>query len=230
MIGTSAAILPTATKLKALYALRPPFGVDSQSALNFYHRFIEEFGSIRNITIRGSFTHNGELLAAIVRPCTASHKKRHFGRSHDIEVGDPILEFSATFEFSGQDKFFLTDHTGAKIVQERERLILDWKSSLRHQLELTIQTYFCALSIAYAGAVQPIQSVWIQDGSTFGTDRCYLSEVAEFDRILAGEECISRNRFRARYGRQLDFRSERYFRWIQRYAGISCAKLLHKVI
>jgi len=96
-----------------------------------------------------------------------------------MEAGDPILEFSAAFEFPGQDRFFLTDHTGAKVGRERERSILDWKSTLSHQLELTIQTYFCAVSIAYTGAVRPIQTVWIQDGSTYGTDRCYVSEAHE---------------------------------------------------
>jgi hypothetical protein len=80
-------------------------------------------------------------------------------------------------EFPGQDKFFLTDQTGARIARASERSIIDWKSTVSLQLELTIQSYFCALAIAYEGAVRPIQNVWIQDGSAYGTDRCYLSDI-----------------------------------------------------
>jgi hypothetical protein len=161
------------TKLKALCALHPPFRTDSQSASKLYHKFLEDFGSKRTVPIRGSFTHNGELLDVAVRRCTASQKKRHFGQSLLTEVGDPILEFSAAFEFPGQDKFFLADRTGARI--ERENPIRDWISTLSFQLDLTIQTYFCALAIAYAGAVRPIWKVWIQDRS-YRADRCDSSE------------------------------------------------------
>ena len=151
--------------------------MDSRSASNFYYKFLQEFGPKRTVPIRGSFTHNGELLAVTIRPCTASQKSRHFRQTLLLEVGDPILEFSATLEFPGEDKFFLTDQTGERIARGRERSVLDWKSTVSLQLELTIQSYFCALAIAYEGVVRPIQNIWIQDGSAYGTDRCYLSDI-----------------------------------------------------
>jgi hypothetical protein len=117
------------------------------------------------------------LLAIALRPCTASQKKRHFGKFLLVEVDDPILEFSATFEFPGQEEFFLADQNGARIVRPREQSIEDWRSTLPHQLELTIQSYLCALAVAYEGTVRPIWNVWIQDGSTCRTDRCYLSGI-----------------------------------------------------
>jgi hypothetical protein len=174
---TSGEVVQTTTKLRALYALHPPFRSDSQSASYFYHKFLEEFEPKRTVPIRGSFTHNGELLAVTVRPCTASQKSRHFRQSPLLDVGDPVLEFSATFEFPGQEKFFLTDQTGARIERTKEGLIKDWRSTLSLQLELTVQSYFCALTIAYEGAVRPVQNVWIQDGSAYRTDRCYLSDI-----------------------------------------------------
>ena len=175
MTQTSGEVVQTTTKLKALYALHPPFRMDSRSASNFYYKFLQEFGPKRTVPIRGSFTHNGELLAVTIRPCTASQKSRHFRQTLLLEVGDPILEFSATLEFPGEDKFFLTDQTGERIARGRERSVLDWKSTVSLQLELTIQSYFCALAIAYEGVVRPIQNIWIRMGPHMGPiDAIYL--------------------------------------------------------
>jgi hypothetical protein len=178
------------TKLKALYALYPPIGSDSETASNLYHKFFKDFGTSRTIPVRGSFTHDGELFAVTARPCTISQKKRHFSKSPFLKAGDAILEFSATFKFPGQDRYFWTDKTGSRVVRTREQSILDWKSSLSHQLELTIQSFFCALTIAYEGAVRPTRNVWIQDGSEFGTDRCYLSEIHESIEFLREENAF----------------------------------------
>jgi hypothetical protein len=153
--------------------------MDSERASTLYRNFCEDMGSKRTIPIRGSFAHDGELLAVTVRPCTASQKKRHFSKSPFLEAGDAVVEFSATFEFPGQQRFFITDHAGAKISRTREQSIADWKSYLSHDLELTIQSFFCALAIAYAGAVRPTQNVWIQDDSVYGVDRSYVSVIHE---------------------------------------------------
>lgn len=179
MTQTTGEVVQSTTKLRALYALRPPFGSDSESTSKLYRKFFKDLESTKTIPIRGSFTHNGELLAIAARPCTAGQKKRHFKKSSLFEVGDAVLEFSAAFEFPGQERFFMTDHTGAKIVRTKEQSTADWKSYLPHDLELTIQSFFCILAIVYEGAVQPIQNVWIQDGSEYGTDRCYLSGIHE---------------------------------------------------
>ena len=179
MSQTSSEVVQTTTKLKAIYALSPPLRIDSESASNLYHKFFEDLGSKRTIPIRGSFTHNGELLAITARPCTASQKKRHFSKSPFLQIGDRVLEFSATFAFPGQERFFLVDQTGARISRTIEQSIADWRSSLSLDLELTIQSFFCALAIAYEGAIRPTQNVWIQDGSEYGTDRLYLSEIHE---------------------------------------------------
>jgi hypothetical protein len=117
------------------------------------------------------------LLTVTARPCTASQKKRHFSKSPFLQVGDAILEFSATFEFPGQEKFFGTDPTGGRLAWTKEQSIAHWKSYLSHDLELTIQSFFCALAVAYQGAIRPTGNVWIQDGSEYRTDHCYLSEI-----------------------------------------------------
>jgi hypothetical protein len=167
----------TSIKLKALYPLCPPFRIHSDSSLNLYNQFLSDFETQKAISIRGSFVHSGEPLAIVLRRCTANQKTRLFSKSRFFETGDPVLEFSGTFQFPGQDKFFATDHTGAKIARTEDQSVAEWKSFLPHDLELTIQSYFCALAIAYQGAMRPIGNVWILNGSKYKTDRYYLSEI-----------------------------------------------------
>jgi hypothetical protein len=184
--------------------------MDSQSASTFYQKFLEEFRTPKAVPIRGSFTHNGESLTITVRPCTASQKRRHFRKILLLEVGNPILEFSATLDFPGEDQFFLTDQTGARIARARERLIIDWQSTLSLQLELTIQTYFCALAIAYEGAVRPMRNVWIQDRSTYATDHCHLSQIHESIEFLREKNAFPR----------IDLKLDTVVKWIFAQNGI----------
>jgi hypothetical protein len=100
------------------------------------------------INIRGSFTHNGDLLAVVARPCTAGERNRYFKKSRFLEAGDALLEFSTTLEFPGRDRFCPIDMTGDRIVQTEEEAVALWRSHLPHDLDLTIQSYFCALAIA----------------------------------------------------------------------------------
>lgn len=167
------------TELKVLYPLYPPLGIDSEAATNLYHQFFNDYGSTRATAIRGSFVHNGEGLAVTVRSCTAEEKNCLFKNARLLPVGGAVLEFSGNLKFPGQDKFFWTDQAGAKISRTMEQSISDWKSFLPGDLELTIQTYFCALAIAYQGAVRPTASVWIVDGSEIENGSVYLSEVHE---------------------------------------------------
>jgi len=123
--------------------------------------------------------HDGELLTVTVRACTASQKKRYFIKAPFLQVGDAILEFSVKLDFPGQDIFFRTDHLGNKIVGTLENSVAYWKSFLSIDLDVTIQSYLCALTIAYQGAVRPTGNVWIQDGSQYRTDRYHWSIIHE---------------------------------------------------
>ncbi|MEH2546499.1 hypothetical protein V1283_003144 [Bradyrhizobium sp. AZCC 2262] len=171
--------MQTSTKLKAVYAIHPPLRMDSDISSHLYHQFFNDFERQKTIPIRGSFACNGQLLAVTARACTISQKTRFFSKTPFLQVGDAVLEFTGLFEFPGEDRFFATDQKGAKVAQTTDRTISDWKDLLPHYLELTIQNYFCALSIAYQGAVRPIGNIWIVDGARYGVDRYYLSEIHE---------------------------------------------------
>jgi hypothetical protein len=164
--------------------------VDSEAAKSRYRQFFEHFRAGKTIPIRGSFTHNGETLTIAARPCTADQLKRHFSKSPFLQAGDAVLEFSANFEFPGQEKYFWTDHSGARIKRTTEQSVANWRASLSHDLELTVQTYFCALAIAYEGAVRPTRGIWILDGSNCRVDRCYLSEIHESVEFLRKENAF----------------------------------------
>jgi hypothetical protein len=93
------------TRLKAVYALHPPLRVDSKSASDLYYKFLEDFASVKAIPIRGSFTHNGELLGVTVRPCTANQKKRHFSKSAFLQIGDVSWNFRPRSSFLAKNDF-----------------------------------------------------------------------------------------------------------------------------
>src|ERR1700687_2718722 len=105
--------------------------------------------------------------------------KTLFKKSPFLHVGDPVLEFSGTFEFPGADKFFLTDHTGAKVKKTDNDLKSTWKWHLPLDLELTTQNYLCALMIAFPGAVRPTGSAWLLNGVASTGGSHYVSEIHE---------------------------------------------------
>jgi hypothetical protein len=182
--------LRTSVKLKALFSLVPVILSDSRAASEVYEHFLTDFEETKTVAIRGSFTHDRDALEAIGRPCTARERTRHFNKAPFLEVGDTLLEFSATLEFPGQDRFFATDPTGARIVQTEEQAIALWRSHLPHDLDLTIQSYFCALAIAYQGVVRPTGNVWIIDDSQYRADRYHLSAVHDSIEFLRQNRAI----------------------------------------
>jgi hypothetical protein len=130
------------------------------------------------------------LLAAIVRPCTARECDRYFKRSAFLKPGDKLIEFSTSVEFPGRDRFYLTDPSGERIIQTEERAIAAWRSHLPHDLDLTIQSYFCALTIAYAGVVRPIGNCWVVDDAQDSTDRYHLSSIHDSVEFLRENSAI----------------------------------------
>jgi hypothetical protein len=128
------------------------------------------------------------LLAAIARPCKTSEHSRYFKTTLFVEPGDTLLEFSATLDFPGVDRFYLTDPAGERIVQTEEEAVTLWRSHLPHDLDLTIQNYFCALAIAYSGVVRPTKNVWLIDGAQDSANRCYLSSIHDSIEFLR-ENC-----------------------------------------
>jgi hypothetical protein len=171
--------MQTSAKIRALFSLYPPLRHDSKSSSDSYYKFFQDFTEGRHVAIRGSFVHDGELLTVTVRKCTNSQLKRFFSKSPFLKEGDTILEFSGVFEFPGQEKFFLTDSSGAKQQQTEEQAIAWWKATLPGELELTIQSYLCALMIAYDGAIRPTDSIWIAGRSNYTRGQYHLSSIHE---------------------------------------------------
>jgi hypothetical protein len=196
-------------KLKALYALYPPLKMDSEASTKLYYKLLEDFSAEKPVPLRGTF-HDGERPSVAARPCPAGQRRRYFKKAPFLAAGDAILEFSATLKFPGQEKFFFTDHTGARIQQTREEAVAAWKSHLPLDLELPIQTYLCALMITYPGAARPIGNVWIVDDSTCLTDQYYVSQI---------HESIEYFREKATFP-QIDIQIDQAVQWIFSQNGI----------
>lgn len=202
--------MKTLVKLKALYALFPPLRFDIEESTDQYHRVLKDFENGKTVIIRGSSFHDGEKLLVIAAPCTASQKKQYFKKSAFLEVGHTILEFSGAFEFPGVDKFFVTDHSGAKVPYTEEELLSLWKSVLPDELELTIQSYICALMIAYSGAVRPTENIWILNGSLEKDDAYYVSQIHESVEFLREKTAFPR----------IDINADAAVHWIFKQNGI----------
>jgi hypothetical protein len=197
-------------KLRALFSLFPPIRPDSRAATRLHDRFINDFHEAKDVAIRGSFTHDGELLAVAARPCSTSEYNRYFKTSAFFESGHPILEFSATLDFPGRDQFFMTDAAGARIVQTEEEAIALWRSTLPHDLNLTIQSYFCALAIAYEGVIRPTANIWIVNGSRDRTDRCHLTSIHDSVEFLRENRAMP----------EVDLQVDQVIKWVFAQNGI----------
>jgi hypothetical protein len=70
------------------------------------------------------------------------------------------LEFSGSFKFPGTSRFFLTDHTGKVIPESEDTLRTIWSDVLPDHLDISVQTYLCALNIAFTGALRATANLW----------------------------------------------------------------------
>ncbi len=156
--------------------------------------------------VHGSSYHDNEKLLTVAVPCTARNK-RLFKKSPFLNIGHTILEFSGTFEFPGPEKFVITDQAGAKIPHTNKDLLSIWKSFLPGALDLTIQSYLCALTIAYSGAVRP---VWLQNGTQIKGDAYYVSQIHDSVEFLRENKAFPK----------IDINTDAALAWMYRQNGI----------
>ena len=90
-----------------------------------------------------------------------------------------MLRITGAVTFPGVDKFFFTDHTGNKAPYTEAQLRSSWAREFPHLLDVTLQTYICALTIALPGGVRTSSNVWFVDGALHPFSSKYLSQVHE---------------------------------------------------
>jgi hypothetical protein len=164
-------------KLEALFALYPPLRINSNFYLAEFERFIDHFKTRQKVHIRGSGFHDGELLSAQVEQCRPSRHRRFFRHTPLSKPGGWLLRFEGSFTFPGEERCYLTEHTGKRLIHSTEELASIWKSFLPNDLDVTIQTYICALMIAFSGAVRPTGNAWLLDSKRTDFTSTYVSTI-----------------------------------------------------
>ena len=149
-----------AVPVKAFFALYPPVRIHSDAHYALYCKFIDEYEKPKHVSIKGSDFHDGEVLTVRTIPCTPKFHNRFFGQTQFLLQTRHVLEFSGSFNFPGPQKFFFADPKGKSIPKAEPTLRASWVYLLPTLLDVTIQTYFCALIIAFAGAVSPTGNIW----------------------------------------------------------------------
>jgi hypothetical protein len=199
----------TLVEVRSLYPLFPPLRVDTEDSVNQYWQVTKAFERGRTLLVRGSTYHDNENLLIVSAPCSAQNK-RLFKDSFFLDVGHTILDFSGTFEFPGTEKFVITSEAGAKIPHTDEELLSIWKSFLGHELDLTIQSYLCALTIAYSGAVRPTGNIWFLNGKQEKADAYYVSQIHDSVEFLGENKAFPK----------IDIDPDAAVAWIFRQNGI----------
>jgi hypothetical protein len=166
-------------KVEALFSLYPPLRIDSDFHHQTYEKFIDYLRTVRQLQIHGSHTHSGETLSVRVERCSASQQKRFFVNAPFFKPGDWLLRFDGSFIFPGENRFFVTDHTGKRAPYTEDELRAMWAEWLPDELYLTLQTYVCSLMIAFPGTVRPTENVWLLEGKQFKFSHRYVSTIHE---------------------------------------------------
>ena len=164
-------------RFDAIFPLRPPLRFDSARYNKTFECMLTYFNIDRRLNLKGNDPSGGDTLVVRIERCPASFKQKFLRDKRLFKTGDWLLCFSEDFCFPGADKFFLMDPAGKKMDYTSNELSSMWASLLPNMLDPSIQTYICALTLAFPGAVQPVTNLWLMDHKRHHFSSCYVSEV-----------------------------------------------------
>src|SRR5580704_11134533 len=146
-------------KIRSLYVFCPPLLNNTQFHRDAYSAFFDSFKTPRVFSIRGSYSHSGEKIRVVGKPCSSQFKKKYLEEPPLLQFANYVLEFSGCYKFPGSEKYLVTDPTG-KIVPHSERELRSlWQQLLPDDLDVCIQSYLCALMLAFPGAIRPAKNI-----------------------------------------------------------------------
>jgi hypothetical protein len=161
-------------KVRAIYPLYPPLRFDSEFQQNVFWSLCDYFKSARTLKICGSDFHDGEVLRVILSHLSPHLKKTYFEKTLFPKSLGVTLEFHGSFKFPGKKKYFLADQNGKKFSHSAKQLRSIWSSFLPHELGTVIQSYFCALMLAFPGAARPVGNIWFVGGKSSDRSNPYF--------------------------------------------------------
>jgi hypothetical protein len=195
-------------KVRAIYPIFPPTRFDSETFVQNYNQLIEYISTPKEIAVRGETSVDGDKLLVELKEFSQSHKK-HLTRTGAWK-NYWVIEFSGSFTFPGVKKFNLKDHAGKIVPTPARELRTIWADFLPDELDLTIQTYMLALTIAFPGAMRPSDNVWWVGGGKQAHVKFYKSSVQQGSDFLYKEGYRSRD----------DIRAEDVIEWVFKSNGI----------
>ncbi len=165
-------------KIKSLYLFHRPLLFNTQFHQDAYSTFLGSFKSPRVFTIRGSYTHSGEKIAVVSKPCSSRLKRTFLENSVLPARAYSVLEFSGQYTFPGTEKYFATDHTGKRTSHSEKELRSIWHQFLPDDLDVAVQSYILALTVAFP-AIRPSSNIWFVDRKISRFSRSYVSPIPE---------------------------------------------------
>jgi hypothetical protein len=168
-----------AISVQAVFPLYPPIRLHSDTHNELYYSFIDEFSKSRQFPVRGTDFQDSDTMSVRVSPCTKA-LQNHFSSKSELWLKTRhVLVFTGSFRFPGSEKFFFTDHEGKLVHQSEGTLESAWRDLLPSFLDTVIQTYLCALALAFRGAVTPTGCVWYVGGRIHHYSNHYVSAVPD---------------------------------------------------
>ncbi|MFK4499332.1 hypothetical protein ABIF86_003623 [Bradyrhizobium japonicum] len=172
-------------KVRAIYPIFPLIGVKSDAIVRNYRELIQYGSTPKEIIVRGDTSVAGKKLLFVVKKFTKAHEK-HLTRRGGWK-NRWVIEFSGSFSFPGVKDFNFTDHTGKIIPTPASELRATWADFLPSELDVTIQTYLLALTIAFPGALRLSDNIWWLGRKKQTHSKFYKSAVQESLEFLYSE-------------------------------------------
>lgn len=164
-------------KVRAIYPIFPLISVKSNAIRQNYRQLVEYGSTPREIVIKGNSLVTGNKLLFAVKTFNESHEKHITRRGAWKNCW--VLEFWGSFSFPGVKKFNFKDQTGKIIPTPASELRSTWADFLPDELDVTIQTYLLALTVAFPGALRISDNIWWVGGKKQTRSKFYTSAVQE---------------------------------------------------
>ncbi len=180
-------------RFEALFPLRPIYRDDSSFYADIFLRMLDYFKTDRQFILKRGDYLGGNTLTVRAESCSASLKRRLFRDKMIVGNDDSLLRFRGDFNFPGMDKFYLTDGDGKKRNDTSDELYSFWESAVPSLLDDHIQTFICALMLAFPGAAQTVANVWLADDKRHPFSSYYISSLHDSIEYLVQNNIKPRN-------------------------------------
>ena len=176
-------------RVEALFLLVPPMAFDTEfhaKSFDYLLRFLQSARDLPSCATNGDRLTKGGSFTVQIQSCPSGLKRKYFG--HEMKgwmrrPNVPLLRFGGELPYPGVDGSELSNSDGSRVEVSPEDHLAIWKDVLQEELNVAIQTYICALTIAFPAALRCGANVWLIDGEpTFHEERLVsmASESVEF--------------------------------------------------